>query len=101
CDLGAGCSSQTGSLMDSQESAAIPFGVAVAIVWAGVALGAILLWYRRRATGLTTLAGSLVVLLVATYLSGLSIGILFVPADVLGVASLVLLLSAPDNLHRR
>ena len=30
-----------------------------------------------------------------------TIGILFVPADVLGVASLVLLLRAPDHLTRR
>ena len=96
CDLAAGCSNQTGSPLNSQSTAAIPFGVGVAIVWAGVALGA-LLWYRRKATGLTTLAGSLVVLLVATYLSGLSIGILFIPADLLGIASLVLLVMAPDQ----
>ena len=64
------------------------FLTGAAILWLSVAMGAFLVQVRQLAAGATTLVGCLAVLLVLTLLSAASVGLTFLPADVIGLVCL-------------
>lgn len=95
CDSNGSCSSQATSLWSAGLAGSeLSFLAAAAILWLGVATGALLVQVRLWAAGATTLAGCLAVLLVLTLLSAASVGLTFVPADLMGIVGLVIAITS-------
>jgi hypothetical protein len=89
CDSNDVCSSHATSLWgDGITGSELSIFVAAATLWLGVAIGARLIRVRQWAAGATTLAGCLAVLLVLTLLSAASVGLTFLPADLIGLVCL-------------
>lgn len=95
CDSDGSCSSQTTSLWSAGLAGSeVSFLAAAAILWLGVAIGALLVQVRQWAAGATTLVGSLAVLLGLTLLSAASVGLTFVPADLIGLVCVVIAITS-------
>jgi len=90
CDSSGACTSGTATLLQvGLTGTAAAFLAAVVVLFFGFGLGALALSAGWRQQGLTAITITLALLLLATVLSGLSVGYSFVPADLLAILTTV------------
>jgi hypothetical protein len=103
CDSSGACTYRTGSLLEAGLSgrAALFMGLVVVILL-GVAAGGVLVAAKHRVPGVLLLTVCGIVLLMATVISGLSIGPTLLPSDLVAIITLALALTVdPERAGNR